>query len=107
MLFGIFYDMNATAVRDSSCSFTESHKTNFTIEFESMMYYLYYVRSRYGRRERPHLVFDGASPVALTSAVTMPPTREVGHPKQLNRWPDASFTFLQPIKMPKTQNNNH
>ena len=52
----------------------------------------------YGRRERPHLVLDGASPIALTSAVTMPPTKAVGHPKQLDRWPDASFTFLQPIK---------
>lgn len=52
----------------------------------------------YGRRERPHLVFDGESPVALTSAVTMPPTEKVGHPKQLDRWPDASFTFLQPVK---------
>ena len=51
----------------------------------------------YGRRERPHLVFDGELPVALTSAVTMPPTKKVGHPKQLNRWPDASFTFLQPV----------
>ena len=53
----------------------------------------------FGRRERPHLVFDAnLQPVALTSAVTMPPTKSVGHPKQLERWPDASFTFLQPIR---------
>ena len=52
----------------------------------------------FGRRQRPHLVFDGLVPVALTTAVTMPPTKSVGHPKQLDRWPDASFTFLQPIR---------
>ena len=93
--------MDATAVRDSNCSF----KLNCIEPFQlKLMMYSVDIRSRYGRRERPHLVFDGPSPVALTSAVT---TREVGHPKQLNRWPDASFTFLQPIKTPKTQNNNH
>jgi hypothetical protein len=82
---------------------------------------------RLGRRERPHLVFDDdLRPVALTTAVTvrktvalnwqrrpaqltktprarsflwqMPPTKRVGHPKQLDRWPDASFTFMQAIR---------
>jgi hypothetical protein len=28
----------------------------------------------------------------------MPPTKRVGHPKQLDRWPDASFTFMQAIR---------
>ena len=53
----------------------------------------------FGRRERPHLIFDSEGhPAALTTAVTMPPTKRVGHPKQLDHWPDASFTFLQAIR---------
>lgn len=53
----------------------------------------------FGRRERPHLVFaaGGHTPLALTSAVTAVPTSSTGHPKKLLRWPDASYTLLQPI----------
>ena len=53
----------------------------------------------FGRRERPHMVLaqDGHTPLALSTAVTAVPTTRTGHPKQLLRWPDASYTLVQPL----------
>jgi len=58
----------------------------------------------FGRRERPHLVFDGAGmPVALSTAVTAMPAAGhagcVGKPRCLPRWPDASFTLIQQLRL--------
>ena len=50
----------------------------------------------FGRRERPHPVFDATGAlVALSTAVTAMPTECVGRPRCLYRWPDASYTLVQ------------
>lgn len=60
--------------------------------------------SNFGRRERPSIVLKAGTttPIAVTSAVTSPPTTCVGEPDCVKRWPDASFTFLQPVKQGNT-----
>jgi hypothetical protein len=47
----------------------------------------------FDRRERPHIIFDGHKPVTLTTGVVAPEDDAT----KVARWPDASFTFLQPI----------
>ena len=53
-------------------------------------------RRSFYRRERPHLVLDGATPVALTTAVIDSPVGP-GMPGFEGPQRDASYTLLQPI----------